>query len=60
MQSTRAWLTRVLILSCLALSAGVTDAAAKKTAPVKPPPPIPTDESLGFFDNTRDELLTNI
>ena len=50
MQSTRAWLTRVLILSCLALSSGVTEAAAKKAAPVKPPPPIPTHQPFGFFD----------
>jgi len=53
-------LPAILAAFCLALSAGAVAADKKKTAPVKPPPPIPTDESLGFFDNTRDQLLTNI
>ena len=61
MQSTRAWLSSVLILACLALSGGVEAANKKKTGkPPPPPPPIPSDASLGFFDNTRDELLGNI
>jgi hypothetical protein len=47
----------VLILAGLALSGAADAANSKKT---KPPPPIPTDKELGFFDNTRDELFASI
>ncbi|HET7809772.1 MAG TPA: hypothetical protein VFL16_04295 [Steroidobacteraceae bacterium] len=53
-------LTAWLVAICLVLSAGAIAADKKKTAPVKPPPPIPTDESLGFFDNTRDQMLSSM
>jgi hypothetical protein len=39
---------------------GAADAASKKTQKGPPPKPIPTDQSLGFFGNTRDEMRTNI
>jgi len=54
--TTKAWVL-AFIASCVALG-GAAQAATTKKA--KPPPPIPTDKELGFFDNTRDELLANV
>src|SRR5262245_55826038 len=56
-QITRA-LPVALMLACLAFG-GVAGAANSKKS-TKPPPPIPTDKELGFFDNTRDELLASV
>jgi hypothetical protein len=47
-----------ILVAALAGSGGL-DAATKKKA-TKPPPPIPADAELGFFDTTRDELLASI
>ncbi len=42
----------------LGLSSGAEAATQKKKGP--PPKPVPTDRALGFFGNTRDEMLGSI
>jgi len=53
--SIRAWILAIITL-CVALGDAAQAANSKKAKP----PPIPTDKELGFFDNTRDELLANV
>lgn len=48
-----------MVLVCLALCGGA-EAADKKKGSTKPPPPVPSDMSLGFSRLSRDALLSTI
>lgn len=47
-----------LLLACI--TAAAADSKKKTTAPPLPTTPMPTDRELGFFGNTRDEMLGSI
>jgi hypothetical protein len=51
---------RMMQLSWACLLLAVSAANAETVAVNKPPPPAPSDEALGFYNNTRDELLQNV
>ncbi len=45
---------------CLALAVSVQAANKKKPPPPRPTTPVPTDEQLGFYENTRAQTLARV
>jgi hypothetical protein len=53
-------LVSVLLLTLGTIGSGAAIAAKKKTQQGPPPKPIPTDQSLGFYNNTRADMRASI